>query len=149
MLLRKSIVLTNDTNEVPKLLDFVTEMCETVGIDELNTGQICIAIEEAVVNVISYAYPIGQQGNVTIEAVSNDIRLKFTIIDSGKPFDPTVQSAVDTTLSADKRSIGGLGIHIIRQTMDSMNYERVNDRNVLTLRKKLTKEILKTNNNKA
>ena len=149
VLLRKSIVLTNDTNEVPKLLDFVTEMCETVGIDELNTGQICIAIEEAVVNVISYAYPIGQQGNVTIEAVSNDIRLKFTIIDSGKPFDPTVQSAVDTTLSADKRSIGGLGIHIIRQTMDSMNYERVNDRNVLTLRKKLTKEILKTNNNKA
>jgi len=149
VLLRKSIVLTNNTNEVPKLLDFVTEMCETVGIDELNTGQICIAIEEAVVNVISYAYPIGQQGNVTIEAVSNDIRLKFTIIDSGKPFDPTVQSAVDTTLSADKRSIGGLGIHIIRQTMDSMNYERVNDRNVLTLRKKLTKEILKTNNNKA
>ena len=149
VLLRKSIVLTNDTNEVPKLLDFVTEMCETVGIDELNTGQICIAIEEAVVNVISYAYPIGQQGIVTIEAVSNDIRLKFTIIDSGKPFDPTVQSAVDTTLSADKRSIGGLGIHIIRQTMDSMNYERVNDRNVLTLRKKLTKEILKTNNNKA
>ena len=68
------------------------------------------------------------------------MRLKFTIIDSGKPFDPTVQSAVDTSLSAQERKIGGLGIHIMRQNMDSINYERLDNRNILTLRKKLNKK---------
>jgi sigma-B regulation protein RsbU (phosphoserine phosphatase) len=96
-----------------------------------------VAVEEAVVNVMKYAYPTGQHGDVTVEAVSNDIRLKFTITDAGKPFDPTVQAAVDTSLSAQQRAIGGLGIHIIRQNMDSMNYERIDNLNVLTLRKKL------------
>ena len=69
------------------------------------------------------------------------MRLKFTIIDCGKPFDPTVQDEVDTTLPAEERRIGGLGIHIVRQMMDSINYERMDNLNVLTLRKKL-------NNNK-
>ena len=65
------------------------------------------------------------------------VGLIFTIIDSGKPFDPTVQAEVDTSLSADERNIGGLGIHIIRQNMDSINYERMGGLNVLTLRKKI------------
>jgi sigma-B regulation protein RsbU (phosphoserine phosphatase) len=96
-----------------------------------------LAVEEAVVNVMKYAYPPDVKGDVTIEAVSNDVRLKFTIIDSGAPFDPTVQSQVDTTLSAMERPIGGLGIHLVRQIMDSINYERMDNLNVLTLRKKL------------
>lgn len=86
---------------------------------------------------MKYAYPSGKHGDVKIEAAHNDQRLKFTIIDSGKPFDPTVHAAVDTTLSAKQRTIGGLGIHIKRQNMDSMNYERIDNLNVLTLRKKI------------
>ena len=86
---------------------------------------------------MKYAYPSGKHGDVKIETAHNDQRLKFTIIDSGKPFDPTVHTPVDTTLSAKQRSIGGLGIHIIRQNMDSMNYERIDNLNVLTLRKKI------------
>ena len=137
--MRKSIVLPNDTQEVPRLNAFVEEVCQTVGFDEIVTMQVKLAVEEAVVNVMKYAYPIGQRGDVTIEAASNDVRLKFTIIDSGKPFDPTVQAEVDTTLSARKRNIGGLGIHIMRQNMDSINYERMDNLNVLTLRKKIMK----------
>ncbi len=137
--MRKSIVLPNDTQEVPRLNAFVDEVCKSVGFDEGKTMEIKVAVEEAVVNVMNYAYPPEQRGDVTIEAASNDIRLKFTIIDSGKPFDPTVQNEVDTTLSAEARSIGGLGIHLIRQNMDSINYERVDNLNVLTLRKKLIK----------
>ena len=137
--MRKSIVLPNDTQEVPRLNAFVDEVCKSVGFDEGKTMEIKVAVEEAVVNVMNYAYPPEQRGDVTIEAASNDIRLKFTIIDSGKPFDPTVQNEVDTTLSAEARSIGGLGVHLIRQNMDSINYERVDNLNVLTLRKKLIK----------
>ena len=135
--MQKSIVLTNDMQEVPRLNDFVEEACQAVGFDQAVTMQVKVAVEEAVVNVMKYAYPPGQHGDVTIEAASNDVRLKFTIIDSGKPFDPTVQGEVDTTLSAKERNIGGLGIHIMRQNMDSINYERMDNLNVLTLRKKI------------
>ena len=135
--LRKSIVLPNDVKEVSKLTAFVEEVCEAMGFDGALTAQLTLAIEEAVVNVMKYAYPPQTRGDVTIEAQSNDLRLKFTIIDSGMPFDPTVRAEVDTTLSAEDRPIGGLGIHLVRKIMDSINYERVDSLNVLTLRKKL------------
>ena len=135
--MRKSIVLSNDTQEVPRLNIFVEEVCQTVGFDENTTTNIKLAIEEAVVNVMKCAYPTGQRGDVTIEAASDDVRLKFTIIDTGKPFDPTVQSVADISLSAKEREIGGQGIHIMRQNMDSINYERMDNLNVLTLRKKI------------
>ena len=135
--MRKSIVLPNDIQEVPRLNAFVDAVCETVGFDSALTMKLSLAIEEAVVNVMNYAYPPGVKGDVTIEALSNDVRLKFVIIDSGAPFDPTVHADVDTTLSAQDRPIGGLGIHLVRNIMDSINYERIDNLNVLTLRKKI------------
>ena len=135
--MRRSIVLPNDVQEVPKLTAFVDAVCEAVGFNSTLTMKMNLAIEEAVVNVMNYAYPRGTKGDVTIEALSNDVRLKFTIIDSGTPFDPTGHSDVDTTLSAQDRPIGGLGIHLVRNIMDSINYERIDNLNVLTLRKKL------------
>ena len=138
--MQKSIVLPNDVQEVPRLNAFVEEVCQAVGFDDIVTAKVKVAIEEAVVNVMQYAYPAGHRGDVTIEAASNDTRLKFTIIDSGKPFDPTIQAEIDTTLSAKERKIGGLGIHLMRQNMDSINYERMDNLNVLTLRKSLNFE---------
>jgi sigma-B regulation protein RsbU (phosphoserine phosphatase) len=88
-------------------------------------------MEEAVVNVMNYAYPSGTYGELSITAQSNDIRLKFVIIDNGTPFDPTTHKEVDTTLSAEERGIGGLGIHLVREIMDSINYERINGQNIL------------------
>ena len=133
----KRIILPNDTKEVPTLAAFVDEVCEAVGFDAALTMKMNLAIEEAVVNVMEYAYPRGTRGDITVEAQANDVRLKFTIIDSGTHFDPTAQADVDTTLSAEDRPIGGLGIHIVRQYMDSINYERISGHNVLTLRKRL------------
>ena len=136
VLMRKNIVLANDTKELPRLTAFTEEVCEAVGLSSEETAQVKVAIEEAVVNVMYYAYPTGKRGDVTIEAASNEMRLKVTIIDSGKPFDPTAYAPIDTTLSAKERKVGGLGIHIMRQNMDSINYERMDNLNVLTLRKK-------------
>jgi sigma-B regulation protein RsbU (phosphoserine phosphatase) len=135
--LNRSITLPNDVGEVPRLATFVDEVCETLGIDGATTMQMNLALEEAVVNVMNYAYPPGTPGEVVVEAHANDVRLKFIISDSGVPFDPTAKGEVDTTLSVEERGIGGLGIHLVRQIMDSMNYERVDGRNILTLRKKL------------
>jgi sigma-B regulation protein RsbU (phosphoserine phosphatase) len=133
------LTLPNDVQTVPQLSAFVDEVCETAGYDMSTTLKINLAIEEAVVNVMNYAYPNGVKGNVDIDAQINDVRLKFVISDSGTPFDPTAKAEVDTTLSAEERGIGGLGIHLIRQIMDTINYERVDGKNVLTLRKNLTK----------
>jgi len=135
------ITLPNDVQAIPELNAFVDEVCENVGFDMSTTLKLNLAIEEAVVNVMNYAYPTGVKGDVDIEAEANDERLKFVISDSGTPFDPTAKAEVDTTLSAEDRSIGGLGIHLIRQIMDTINYERVDGKNVLTLRKKLTKNL--------
>ena len=136
---QRSISLTNDVQQVPQLAEFIDHVCEAMGFDELTTMQMNLAIEEAVVNVMNYAYPEGTTGNVNVEVQANDARLKFVISDSGKHFDPTSVAEADTTLSAEDRSIGGLGIYLVRQLMDSVNYERIGGFNVLTLRKKLKK----------
>ena len=135
--MQHSITLTNDIEQVPQLADFVDMVCEEVGFDPSVSIQMNLAIEEAVVNVMSYAYPVGTVGNVIIETQANEDCLTFTIIDNGTPFDPTAKSEVDTTLSAEERPIGGLGIHLVRQLMDGINYERIDGKNILTLRKKL------------
>ena len=72
-----------------------------------------------------------------IDAVYTDKYIKFIIVDSGLAFDPTKKEDVDITLGVEERSIGGLGIHLVRQIMDSVNYERIKGKNVLTLTKKL------------
>ena len=96
-----------------------------------------LALEETVVNVINYAYPAGESGTVTVYADSDRKEVRFTVVDSGVPFDPTAVLYADTTLDAQNRPIGGLGIHLTRKLMDSVSY-RWNDRkNILTLTKKI------------
>ena len=138
--LLRNLTLPNEIQAVPKLSAFVEEVCEAMNFDPTVTMQMNLAIEEAVVNVMNYAYPSGKQGEISVEAQANDVRLKFTICDTGIPFDPTVRAEVDTSLPLEERPIGGLGIHLVRQIMDSINYERVDGKNVLTLRKKLVSE---------
>ena len=136
---QRSLTLTNDLKRVPRLNTFIDEVCEANGFDMATTMQINLAIEEAVVNVMNYAYPKDTKGDITIEAKANKTELSFIISDTGKPFDPTAKAEVDITLSAEDRAIGGLGIHLIRQIMDHINYERVDGHNILTLIKRLSK----------
>ena len=134
---RKLLILQNDIGQVPQLALFVEEVCETVGLDMATTMKLNLAIEESVVNVMSYAYPVGTVGDVSIEAQVNEEQLVFVISDRGYPFDPTTQQEADTSLKAEQRPIGGLGIHLVRQIMDSIDYEHKDGMNILTLRKKV------------
>ena len=129
--------MPNDVQSVPELAEFVDIVCEAAGFDMETCMKMNLAIEEAVVNVMNYAYPEGAKGAVSVDATISDEGLIFAISDNGKPFDPTSKEEVDTTLSAEERGIGGLGIHLIRQIMDSINYEYIDGRNVLKLIKKL------------
>ena len=134
---KRNLILPNDVQEVPKLAAFVDEICEAAGMDMPTTMQMNLAIEEAVVNVMEYAYPAGTKGEVRIEAQIHDSYVEFTLTDNGQPFNPTEKGDVDTTLSAEERSIGGLGIMLVKHYMDKVIYKYVDGQNVLTLRKNL------------
>ena len=134
---RHSVTLPNDVDTVPQLPQFINAVAEDAALDASQTMSLNLAIEEAVVNVMQYAYPEGTKGTVNIVATIADGLLTFVISDSGKPFDPTAKADVDTTLPAEERPIGGLGIHLVRQTMDDITYERKGNKNILTLRKSL------------
>ena len=133
----ESLTLKNDARQIGQLSDFMKEVLSKMHTDAKLASKIRLAVEEAVVNVMDYAYPTGTAGNVTIEARSNGLRMKFTISDSGIPFDPTKALEADTDVAVEDRPIGGLGIYLVRQLMDSINYERTDGKNILTLRKKL------------
>jgi len=135
--MERRISLSNDVQEVPKLAAFVDEVCESLELDPMLSMQLNLALEEAVVNVIDYAYPAGTKGDVTVEVKTTEDSLVFVVSDSGIAFDPTAKAEVDTTLSAEERKIGGLGIHLVRHIMDDVKYERSDGRNILTLCKKL------------
>jgi anti-sigma regulatory factor (Ser/Thr protein kinase) len=135
--LHRHLTLPNDIDTIPQLSEFVEIICEEAGVDMTTTMSLNLALEEAVVNVMSYAYPEGAKGSVDIDVISKGCTLQFVISDSGNPFDPTATPDIDTTLSAEERSIGGLGIHLIRQIMDDVSYHRQDGCNILTLTKRL------------
>ena len=88
--------------------------------------------------VIEHAYPFGTEGSVEVTMMSDGHQLKVVIDDSGMPFDPTIEKKVDITLSAEERQVGGLGILLVRELMDTINYEHINGHNILTLSKKIS-----------
>jgi sigma-B regulation protein RsbU (phosphoserine phosphatase) len=136
-ILRDQITLVNDIEEVSRLNDFVKAFCGRLDIVPKTTAALRLALEESVVNVINYAYPSGYKGSVDILAESDRKQLRFTITDSGTPFDPTTVLEADTTLEAEDRPIGGLGVLLTRKMMDSISYSRRHGQNVLLLTKYL------------
>ena len=98
--------------------------------------QVDVAVEEIFVNVASYAYAPGV-GNVTIrvEIPDNPRTVVITFIDNGVPYDPLAKADPDVTLSAEERGIGGLGIFMVKKSMDDMVYEYKNGQNILSIKK--------------
>ena len=135
--LNETLTLKNDVREVAALSNFQKSFYEKMNLEKSLARQLRLAVEEAVVNVIEYAYPAGTEGSVDITMMSDGHWLKVVIDDSGVAFDPTVEKKADTTLSVEERRIGGLGIHLVRELMDSINYERVNGHNILTMKKEV------------
>lgn len=137
-LLRQRLQLVNDKADVSRLSVFVKDFCASLELDRKTAAGVRLALEEMVVNVMNYAYPAGEKGDILVLADSDRTEVRFTIEDSGVPFDPTAMMSVDTTLDANSRPIGGLGIHLTREIMDSVSYNRKQGKNVLTLTKSIS-----------
>ncbi len=133
----KELHITNELSQLAVLSDFVTLTSKEIGLDERMCMRLNLALEEAVTNVILYAYSDEKNKDITIRMETNDNRLKITLIDSGIAFDPTAKATPDTTLPLNERPIGGLGIHLIKQLMTEVTYSREENKNILTMIKEL------------
>lgn len=117
-------------------LDLVEQTLTDAGCSMKTVLQITVCVEEMFVNVAHYAYG-ENEGDVTLAVGVEDGIASITLIDSGIPFDPLQAKQPDITLSAEERSIGGLGIFMVRKSMDEVSYERRDGQNRFTMKKKL------------
>lgn len=120
------------------VMAFVDQQLEDVGCSMKAQMQIDIAVEEVYVNIAHYAYN-PEVGGVTIrvQIEEDPLAVILTFIDKGKPYDPLAKEDPDVTLAAEDRQIGGLGIFMVKKSMDNVSYEYSEGRNILTLKKKL------------
>lgn len=135
--MEKSIILANDVSEISRLYEFVEEVGNDFELSPDIVFNLNLVLEEAVVNIINYAYPKEEHESIYLSARMHEGSIILVLTDTGKEFDPTAAPEADVTLSADDRQIGGLGIFLIRQIMNEVKYERIEGKNVLTLEKKL------------
>ena len=135
--MEKVLVLRNEIEEISKLALFIEELGDELGLSPELVFNLNLVLEEAVSNVILYAYPKEEHEIITLTSKMTGNQLIFILTDAGKEFDPTQIPDADITLSAEERSIGGLGIFLIRQIMNTVEYQRIDGKNVLTLGKDL------------
>lgn len=134
----RHLILHNDIQQIPQLAEFVEAVADLAHLDVGLTMSLNLALEEAVSNVIMYAYPKGSDGLVDVEAIVRKDSLEFILSDNGTPFDPTAAPEADITLDVEDRPIGGLGIFLVRNIMDEVKYTRSDDgKNILSMTKKL------------
>lgn len=120
---------------------FLEETAEAFGLDSMLLMSLNLVMEEAVSNIIFYAYKEGETGeNIRISMELEDGVLTIVLTDTGLPFDPTAREDPDVSLSAEERPIGGLGIFLIKKMMDEVVYRRETDTNVFIMKKKIKKE---------
>lgn len=120
------------------VIGFVNKYLAEMGGSPRLLAQIDVAVDDIFANIASYAYPKGAgDATVRVETAQDPPGVIVTFIDQGIPYDPTSAAEPDVTLPPGKRPIGGLGIFMVRKTMDAISYVFRDGRNVLTLRKNL------------
>ena len=134
----KELNIEAKTENLERVLKFIDERLMELGCGRKQQLQIDIAAEELFVNIAHYAYkPVHGRATVRVEVEDNPLTVKITFIDQGIPYDPLARDDPDVTLSAEDRRIGGLGIFMVKKSMDDVHYEYKNGENRLTIHKKI------------
>jgi sigma-B regulation protein RsbU (phosphoserine phosphatase) len=138
---RCQVVIKNDLVEIKTVTEAFEEFTKVNGIAEKMSKQFMIAIDELLNNVIHYGYPKDKENEIHINFELSKTMLSLTFIDEGIPFNPFQKTQPDTTLSIEDRPIGGLGIHLIKNMMDNVEYQRHINKNVVKITKYLTNPV--------
>jgi len=96
-----------------------------------------LSLHEHLTNIINYGYDDSRPREIQIRLRLRDRLLHLEVEDDARPFNPLERAPVDTTVPLDQKPIGGLGIHIMRRSMDALEYRRDGARNILTMRKRI------------
>ena len=141
--MKRDLTIKNDSQELICVAAFIEEIGEEIGIDMDLQMNLQLVLEEIVSNVIFYAYPEGTTADILLSATFDGKKLTLILSDEGRAFDPTKKKDVDIIANPMDREQGGLGIFIVKNIMDSVNYQRTGDKNILTM----IKTIPSTDNN--
>ena len=134
----KELVVEADRENLWEVQSFIDEQLEEAGCPMPTQIAIDVAVEELFVNIASYAYEHGEGVAVVQVTVHEDpLSVEITFIDNGRQYDPLAKEDPDVTLSAKERKKGGLGIFMVKNTMDNLNYEYKDGKNILTIKKNL------------
>ena len=131
----KNFVIENRIEELSSLAEQIDNLSEEWAISLALTMNINLVIEEALSNIIFYAFTDNNKHEIKISVSLTNNKLTIKITDNGISFNPLEQQQPDINLSAEERPVGGLGIFLISQIMDEMNYIRKGNQNILTLNK--------------
>lgn len=135
----KELTIAATVENIETVTDFVNEQLEALDCPIKAQMQIDIAIDELFGNIAHYAYnPEIGKATVRVEVIEDPLAVTITFIDNGVPYDPLAKADPDTTLSADERDIGGLGIYMVKKSMDDITYEYKDGQNILKIKKKLS-----------
>ncbi|NMC33470.1 MAG: ATP-binding protein [Veillonellaceae bacterium] len=126
----KTFLANLDT--LPAIVGFVSEHAAAMGVHPKRVMHLELAVEEAAVNICSYAYEI-PPGAVTVRITPEPGVVRIELIDNGVPFDPLSMDAPDIKSELENREVGGLGIFLIRRMLDEVHYSRSGDQNILSL----------------
>lgn len=134
----KSLTVPAKSEYVEEINAFVDAELEACDCPMLTQAEIELAIEEIFVNIASYAYhPAEGEAEVRCEILQDPLRVELQFLDSGRPYDPLAREDADTSVEALEEREGGLGILLVKKTMDDVSYVYENGKNILTIRKKL------------
>ena len=134
----KELTVAASIDNVSVVTEFVDTQLEALDCPMKAQMQIDIAIDELFSNIAFYAYGDGEgEATVRFEALESPRAVRITFIDSGVPYNPLAAEDPDVTLSAEERKIGGLGVYMVKKSMDAMEYAYKDGRNMLSIQKNL------------
>lgn len=133
-----NLIVTAEVKNLDAVTDFVLQRPEIAACPKKTQLQLRLAVEEVFVNIASYAYdPAIGPAEVRCEVLDDPLRVVIQFLDHGKPFDPLAREDADTSEDALMERIGGLGILLVKETMDEVSYSYEEGKNILTILKKL------------
>ena len=134
----KELTLAATVENLPAVTEFVDEQLEALDCPMKAKMQIDIAVDELFGNIAHYAYAPGTgDATVRVELIQEPRSVVITFLDRGTPYDPLTAKEPDTSLSAEERAFGGLGIHIVKKTMDAVTYTYEDGQNILRIQMRL------------
>jgi anti-sigma regulatory factor (Ser/Thr protein kinase) len=134
-----NVVVANDISEVDRLHHSVSQFCREHGLSSQIEGDLSLALEEILVNVIRYGHPEGGKHEIVVWLSLEQDCVIATVEDDGVPFNPLEAPEPDLCSPIEKRQVGGLGIHLVRSITDGLEYRRNEGRNRLVIRKHLSR----------